>query len=221
MSRIPIVPAVIPKDAAEVIAMTKALAFSHEFHLDLVDGKFVKAVCWPFEPLGEAIAVKPHTDKFTLEVDLMVENPIKAAREWIKAGADMLVFHIETIDVVSFIDFVEHTDRSVTVGVSFHGDTPVEALFPYATHADYVQIMGIHTIGSQGQPFDESTFDKIKKIRSEFPQLPISVDGSVNKETISRLMKAGVDRLIVGSAIVGQANPETAYRELHELANKT
>lgn len=220
MSRIPIVPAVIPKDAAEVVAMTKALAFSHEFHLDLVDGKFVEAACWPFEPLGEAMAVKPHTDKYTLEVDLMVQNPIKVAREWIKAGADMLVFHIETVDLASFIDFVEHTDRSITVGVSFHGNTTVDALFPYAAHADYVQIMGIHTIGSQGQPFDESTFDKIKTIRSEFPHLPISVDGSVNKETIARLAKAGVDRLIVGSAIVKQADLEAAYHELCAVVNE-
>jgi len=219
MNLIPVVPAVIPSSAAEVVAMTKALAFSHEFHLDLVDGKFVKAACWPFEPLGEAMAVKPHTDKYTLEVDLMVQNPIGAAKEWIKAGADMLVFHIETVDLASFVDFVEHTPK-VSIGVSFHGDTPIEAVLPYIPHADYVQIMGIHTIGAQGQPFDESTFGKIKKIRSEFPQTPISIDGSVNKDTIARLAKAGVDRLIVGSAIVKQADPEAAYHELCAVVNE-
>ncbi len=219
MSRIPIVPAVIPKSEAEVVAMTKALSFSHEFHLDVVDGKFVPAICWPFEPQGVAIAVKPHTDKYTLEVDLMVSNPIGAAKEWIKAGADMLVFHIESVDLASFVDFVQHTDTAVTVGVSFSGETPIEALFPYAIHADYVQIMGIRTIGAQGQPFDERTFDKIKIIRSEFSHLPISVDGSVNKETIARLVKAGVDRLIVGSAIVKQPDMEAAYQALAILAN--
>ncbi len=219
MSRIPIVPAVIPKDQAEVIAMTNVLSFSHEFHLDLVDGHFVPTVCWPFEPKGEAMAVKPHTDKFTLEVDLMVANPIMAAKEWVKAGADMLVFHIETVDLVFFVDYVEHTPK-VSIGVSFHGDTPLEALLPYIPHADYVQIMGIHTIGAQGQPFDERTFEKIKRIRSEFPYTPISVDGSVNKETISRLIKAGVDRLIVGSAIVKQENPEAAYNALCAVVNE-
>lgn len=220
MSRIPLVPAVIPSSEAELIAMIKTLSFSHEFHLDVVDGKFVPTVCWPFEPKGVAIAVKPHTDKYTLEVDLMVSNPIGAAKEWIKAGADMLVFHIESVDLASFVDFVQHTDTAVTVGVSFNGATPIEALFPYAAHADYVQVMGIHTIGSQGQPFDERTFDTIKKIRAEFPHLPISVDGSVNKDTIARLVKAGVDRLIVGSAIVKQQNPAEAYDELCVLVNE-
>ena len=221
MSRIPLVPAVIPSSEAELIAMTKTLSFSHEFHLDVVDGKFVEAVCWPFEPLGEAIAVKPHTDKYTLEVDLMVSNPIGAAKEWIKAGADMLVFHIESVDLASFVDFVQHTDNAVTVGVSFSGETSFEALLPYVPYADYVQIMAIHTIGSQGQPFDERTFDTIKKIRAEFPHLPISVDGSVNKDTIARLVKAGVDRLIVGSAIVKQEDPEAAYHELCAIVNET
>ena len=38
MTVIPIVPAVIPKSEAEVVALTKALMFSKEFHLDVVDG---------------------------------------------------------------------------------------------------------------------------------------------------------------------------------------
>ncbi|MEY2665424.1 MAG: hypothetical protein RLZZ480_529 [Candidatus Parcubacteria bacterium] len=216
MSPIPIVPAIIPKSESEVVSFTKSLTFSHELHLDVVDGVFVPTVSWPYHPSGEEVAVKPHTDKFTLEVDLMVADPISAARRWVKAGADMLVFHIETVDVTSFIDFVTHT-RKVSIGVSFHGDTPVEALLPYLPYADYVQVMGIHAIGSQGQPFSEATFEKISWLRREVPQLPISVDGSVNKDSIGRLVKAGVDRLIVGSAIVKQGDPEVAYQTLLNL----
>jgi ribulose-phosphate 3-epimerase len=214
---IPIVPAVIPKSEAEVVAMTKALSWSHEFHLDLVDGDFVPSISWPYEPIGEATSVKPHTDKFTLEVDLMVENPIKAARAWEKAGADMFVFHIETVDLPSFIDYVTHAPRDISVGVSFHGDTPIESIFPYIPHAEYIQVMGIHTIGSQGQPFSEETFAKIERLKQEFPYTPISVDGAVNESTIAKLAKAGVDRLIVGSAIVKQPDPEAAYQTLLNL----
>lgn len=214
---IPIVPAVIPQSEAEVVAMTKALAFSREFHLDLVDGVFVPAVSWPFTPPGEAIAVKPCTDMFTLEVDLMVAKPFPIARAWVAAGADMLVFHIESADIHSFIDFINHND--VSVGVSFSGDTPLEAVLPYVPHADYVQVMGIHTIGLQGQPFDEHVIEKIERLKQEFPDKMISVDGSVNAKTIARLVKAGADRLIVGSAIVKQANPEEAYQKLRTLVN--
>jgi ribulose-phosphate 3-epimerase len=218
---IPIIPAVIPKSEAEVIEMTKLLRFSHEFHLDVVDGKFVSSVCWPYSPDGEPVAVKAHTDKYTLEVDLMVAEPTKAAKEWVKAGADMLIFHIETIDLASFKDTVTYDiPRNVSVGVSFNGDTKVEALFPYVEFADYIQIMGIHTIGLQGQPFEEVTFEKIKRIKKEFPDVPISVDGSVNEATIARLAKAGVDRLIVGSAIVKQEDKEEAYKKLRALVDE-
>lgn len=218
MTAIPIVPAVIPKSEADVVAYTKVLTFSREFHLDVVDGKFVPNSSWPCNPVGEAIAVKAHTDTYTLEVDLMVENPIKAAREWIKAGADMLVFHIETVDLASFIDFVEH-EGSVSVGVSFHGDTPIESVFPYLQHADYVQVMGIDTIGAQGQPFSERALAYVAHIKSKFPNLPVSLDGSVNKNTIARIAKAGVDRVIVGSAIVGQPDPQSAYEALRVAVN--
>ena len=216
---IPIVPAVIPSSEAALIDMTKQLHFSPEFHLDLVDGKFVESTSWPFINGGEAIVVKPHTDKYTLEVDLMVENPIPVAREWISAGADMLVFHIETVDLASFVDFVTYAPRDVTVGVSFSGDTAFELLVPYLPHADYVQLMGIHTIGSQGQPFDDVVFKNIELVRQERSDMMISVDGAVSEKTIPRLVKAGVNRLIVGSAIVKQEDMEAAYKNLQACVN--
>lgn len=211
---IPIVPAIIPTSEAEVVEMTKTLRFSHELHLDVVDGKFVRAISWPFTPVGEAMAVKPHTDAYTLEVDLMTKDPIPVARQWLEAGADMLVFHIESVDLASFIDFIDHAPKSVSIGASFSGDTTVAAAVPYLEHADYVQVMGIHTIGAQGEPFDEAVFAKIEEIRAAFPHLMISIDGSVNQTTAPRLVKAGADRLIVGSAIVKQDDMEAAYKKI-------
>jgi ribulose-phosphate 3-epimerase len=215
---IPIVPAIIPSSLQAAIEATKEFRFSHEIHVDVVDGKFVEAISWPYDPVGEVIALKPHTDAYTLEVDLMVEKPFKAARVWEEAGADMLVFHMETVDFASFKDFIEHS--GITVGISFHGETSIEAVLPYIEIADYVQIMGINKIGGQGQPFNEETFSKIERIKKEFPEKMISVDGSVNEKTITRLAKVGVDRLIVGSAIVKQSDPQAAYQALVSLVNE-
>lgn len=215
---IPIVPAVIPQSLQAAINATTLFHFSHEIHVDVIDGKFVPATSWPYEPIGEALALKPHTDAYTLEVDLMVEKPFAAAQSWEAAGADMLVFHVETIDLKSFKDFIAYS--GITVGISFHGDTRIESVLPYIEIADYVQVMGIHTIGAQGQPFLEETFSKIERIKTEFPNKMISVDGSVNHHTIKRLVKAGADRLIVGSAIIGQEDPTAAYQKLQALVNE-
>jgi ribulose-phosphate 3-epimerase len=207
----------IPKSQAEVLDLASRLSFTSELQLDIVDGKFAPTVCWPYAPLGDPMDVKHVLDAYTLEVDLMVEDPVTAANAWEKAGADMLVFHIETLTLEAFVAFVEQT--SASVGVSAHGDTSMETLATYAKHADYIQLMGIAEIGAQGLPFDESVLEKIAYLRSEFPLMSIGVDGSVNKDTIASIKAAGADRFICGSAIVGQPDPEAAHDALVKLIN--
>lgn len=212
---IPIVPAIIPKSAEQIITTLPSLSFSSEIHIDVVDGQFVPFSSWPYSPKGEPKAVRHATDRFTLEVDLMVGDPLAAAESWLEAGADMLVFHTESISLEAFTRFVEST--KVSVGISALNGTPLEVLKSYAKKADYVQLMGIAEIGTQGQPFDESVIERIKEIKTSFPNLSITIDGSVNKNTIKRLVEAGADRFICGSAIVGAVSPHEAHAELLKL----
>lgn len=212
---IPIVPAIIPTSADNLRAQLPNFYFSPEIHIDVVDGNFVPFVSWPYEPKGEPVAIKDITDSFTLEVDLMVNNPLKAAEAWLLAGADMLVFHVETISLSDFTNFVSQTN--VSVSISALNDTPLETLLAYAKVADAVQVMGIAKIGAQGQDFDERAWQRIEMVKKEFPHLPITVDGSVNRETIKNFVMAGADRLICGSAIVKADNPRLAHAELVKL----
>lgn len=215
MPMTPIVPAVIPKSADHLKTTLEQIAFSPEIHVDVVDGRFVPALSWPYEPTGLPREVKEFTDKFTLEVDLMVCDPLPDAVDWVSAGADMVVFHLETVDLDNFKKFSDFTH--VSVGVSAHGDTTLESLLSYMEYADYVQLMGIKQIGAQGQPFSESVFDTITAVKKAYPNKPVTVDGSVNQDTIVRLAEAGVDRFIVGSAITLQPDPAAAHRELATL----
>lgn len=215
---IPIVPALIPSSREAVLEFTTAVApFAHEIQIDVVDGVFVPAVSWPYEPNGEPLTIKQATDPFTLEVDLMTVKPIAAAEAWYKAGADMLVFHIETVSLAAMKAF--SSNKKVSIGVSCHGDTSLADLFLYAAEADYVQLMGINTIGAQGVKFDDKVLDKISAVRERFPDMMISIDGSVNTETISKLKAAGAHRFVSGSAILGSENPAEAYQELRRLVD--
>lgn len=218
MSNSPIVPAIIPRTCDELIQFAQQLIWSQELHLDLVDGQFVEAVSWPYDPVGEPLSVKPQLDVYTLEVDLMVAEPIAAATRWVEAGADMLVFHVETVPLEVFQNFADDTQASV--GVSAHGATSLDLLSSYAEHADYIQLMGIYEIGAQGLPFDEAVLDKVRELKRRFPKMMISVDGSVNTYTIARLKGAGVDRFICGSAIVRQPDPEAAHAALTKLISE-
>lgn len=216
---IPIIPAVIPASEADLLWALEQFAGLPEVHIDVVDGVFVKTVSWPYTPAGEPRTLAPWLDRFSLEVDLMVATPIPAAEAWLAAGADALVFHSETISVATFREFADATP--ISVGICALLDTPTDELAPYLPYADYVQMMGIATIGSQGQPFDERVFARIDWLRTVAPQLPISIDGSVNQATLPKIVQYHLDRYIVGSAIIKQPNPKQAYLELMALAQST
>jgi ribulose-phosphate 3-epimerase len=81
--------------------------------------------------------------------------------------------------------------------------------------------MGIHNIGSQGQPFDTEVLERIKELKNLFPELTISIDGSVNEKTIPLLRAAGADRFVSGSAILNTEDPVAAYERLSRLVGNT
>lgn len=206
----------MPTSYADLVHIIEKLPGLPEVHVDVLDGKFVPATSWPHTN-GDDVAIAYELLRpFSLEVDLMVEKPLVAAEAWLRAGADQLVFHIETIEA-SVLENFTHA-HAVTVGVALDNDTSLEKLQPFLAFVDYVQLMGIATIGAQGQPFDTRVIERIKSIRTTHPAMPISIDGSVNKDTLPQLKHLGIHRFIVGSAIVSAENPKNAYLELTKLA---
>lgn len=212
----PIIPAIIPDSADAVARFIQSLPGVPEIHIDVVDGVFVPFFSWPHLPAGTPNEVLTVCEVVTLEVDLMVAEPLPAARAWLAAGADMLVFHIETISVEALRQFALET--AVTIGVAANNDTPNEVLLPYLAVADYVQVMGIAAIGAQGQPFDERALARVDWLRTVDSALVISIDGSVNAETLSQLLTLRLDRYIVGSAISRADEPKAAYTTFSSLA---
>ena len=211
----PIVPAIIPTSYDDLMCQINKLRGLPEVHVDVVDGIFTPAISWPYVDSSVVAVAYDLLAPFSLEVDLMVDKPLTAAHAWLTAGADQLVFHIETISISALKDFTDTHD--VTVGVAVSSATPLENLYPYLAVADYVQVMGIAKIGAQGQLFDESVISRVVTLSDKFPHVPISIDGSVNVATLSRLKLLKLHRFIVGSAIMGVANPKDAYSTLTKI----
>lgn len=208
-----IIPAWIPKDRASIQECTETFAFVHELHIDVVDGVFVPNKSWPYLNSDSPTTVSALLTGFTVEVDVMSATPVEDADRWVEAGAQMLVFHVETLSCQSLAAFAAH-NTEVSIGVSALNDTPWESLLPYLRKADYVQVMGIAHIGGQGSSFDERCLERVSAIKKEFPRLPISIDGSMNLETIPQLAAAGVDRFVVGSALVQATDVRAQYEKL-------
>jgi len=212
----PIIPAIIPSTLSDLRQLVSRLAGLPEIHLDVVDGIFVPFISWPYNSQELPRVAKESLDVFSLEVDLMVNKPLSAAHNWIEAGADQLVFHVETISLASFKDFTDNTN--MTIGISSNNDTDFNIIKEYLPYADYVQVMGIGAIGTQGQPFDVRSLNRIAMIRENFPNLAISIDGSVNAETLPKLVSLKLNRYIIGSAIIKQDDQILAYKKFTTMA---
>lgn len=213
----PIVPAIIPTSLTHLKQSIDLVApFTHEVQVDIVDGTFVPFTSWPYGADAHIADLAVFTEEFFMEVDLMLMEPERVIRDYVDAGARMVVVHLESVrDLESIVALRKVSDFKL--GFSINNDTPLATLTDVIVHADYVQLMGIAQIGSQGQPFDERVLERIKKLRKAYPTLLISIDGSVNIETVGRLAHAGASRCVSGSAILKQENPEEAYHTLTSL----
>ena len=107
--------------------------------------------------------------------------------------------------------------ETIEMGVAINTTTDPGVLIPFYPHIKFVQCMGIGAIGKQRQKFDERALDVIKKVRALHSTIPISVDGSVNKQTAHALVEAGATRLVIGSALFDQLDIQTTVDEFQNL----
>jgi ribulose-phosphate 3-epimerase len=216
----PIVPAVIPKSKAHLDSALRVISsFTHEVQIDIVDGRFVPFVSWPYEEKGDVEDLRELGEGFRIEVDLMIRNPEEVVESYLKAGVRQIVIHLESTEV--FAEILAFKNKyDFRVGLSIDNGTPLELLLNNIERADYVQLMGIAQIGSQGQGLDERVLSTIGILREKHPKLLISIDGSVNRDTVMRFREAGADRFVSGSAILDHQDPRKAYQELLSLARR-
>lgn len=212
-----IVPAIIPQSADHLRDSLAKITFASAVQIDLVDGIFAAPPSWPYEPMGNVEDVQEAIEPFAVELDLMVAGGADAARAWHACGVRRFVFHLESFDELEALRSFK-ANHVCTIGLSIGNDVPQQALEEHLELADFVQLMGIAKIGTQGQPFDERVLFKCAALRAAHPQLPISIDGAVSAETLPRLRDAGADRFVVGSAVMGAGDPQKAYKELAALA---
>lgn len=231
-----IIPAILPrsyKDLNDKLALAATTGVLN-VHVDVTDGTLTPSAHWPYnEGDDEWERIKredvgfPYWEELNFEAHLMVSDPEAVYEDWIRAGAERLVFQYESFEndesLTNFLLKVgehfgeEYAHLKIETGLAINLDTPVEKVLPHVLECDFIQLMAIREIGAQGHEFCEEIFDKIEALRREYPEVLISVDGGVNKDNVSRLVEAGVERLCVGSAIFGAESPVEALEDLLDL----
>lgn len=174
-------------------------------HLDIMDGVFVPNISFGFSIIKsiQSCAEKP------LDVHLMIVNPEKYIERFAEAGAYMITVHYEACPHLhSTIQQIKSTGAKA--GVALNPHTDVGLLKPILRDLDMVLIMTVNP-GFGGQGFIESSFEKIKDLRTLSkelnPELLIQVDGGISAQNIKQLHNAGVDVFVAGTFVFKSENP--------------
>ena len=181
-------------------------------HLDVMDGHFVPNISF-----GPAVtrSVRRVTDAF-LDVHLMIDEPVRYAPAFLKAGADGLTFHAEVVeDVAATATELRRLDCK-HIGITINPATDIEKLLPALEHVDHVLIMSV-VPGFSGQKFMSEVLPKCEAIKKRLrPEQRLEIDGGINVNTIKSARSAGVDWFVVASAIFGETDRAAAIASLRK-----
>jgi ribulose-phosphate 3-epimerase len=171
-------------------------------HVDVMDGHFV-----PNISIGPAVvqALRPLTRK-TLDVHLMIAPCDPYLEAFAKAGSDIITVHVEA---------GPHVHRSLQAiralgkkaGVTMNPATPVSSIEHVIDMIDLILVMSVNP-GFGGQAFIPAALDKLREVRTLVGARPIDneVDGGITPEHTARVVQAGANVLVAGSAVFRGGN---------------
>lgn len=202
--------------SADFLHLSKDVEMVNEhadlFHLDIMDGVFVPNISYGI-PVVEAIAREA---KKPLDVHLMIVQPEKYIDRFVKAGADMISFHLNATEDPAAV-LAQIRSHGILAGLTINPDIPVESMFPYLKDCDFVMLMSVFA-GFGGQKFIEDTYDRVRELKAEIQRqglnIPIEVDGGVSAANAKALVDAGVEILVAGSAVFKAEDPAAVIAQM-------
>lgn len=170
-------------------------------HVDVMDGHFV-----PNLTIGPVVqrSVRDRTDA-VFDTHLMVTNPEDLLEAWAKAGSDYLTVHAEVCPHLhSTLNRIR--ELGMRSGVAINPSTPLTAIEHVLPDMDLLLVMTVNP-GFGGQSFIETQLPKLEAARRLIDdggyEILIEVDGGVKPANADRVVAAGADALVAGSAIFG------------------
>lgn len=186
-------------------------------HVDVMDGQFVPSISFGMPVIR---SIRKVTDKI-FDVHLMIDEPERYLDEFVKAGADIITVHLETlkypVQVIAKIRAL-----GCKAGLAINPETSIHAIEPYVHLVDMILIMTVRP-GFGGQKYLDYCTEKIKRvyqmIRQKRLRTDIEVDGGINRDNIEMILDAGANVIVMGSSIFNgdiKANTEYFVRLMKE-----
>lgn len=174
-------------------------------HLDIMDGHFVPPIT-----IGAIVvsALRPHS-KLPFDTHLMVSNPDSHIESFVEAGSDSITIHAEAAKNLE-ASLARIRSLGARAGVSISPETDESVIINILDKVDMVLIMTVRP-GYGGQKYIEGMEKKIRNVRDAANRLglplDIQVDGGINSETIKKVVAAGANVIVTGSAFFNSKDP--------------
>ena len=186
-------------------------------HFDVMDGDFVPNLTFGPKFISN---VRKFSNK-VFDVHLMINRVEKFLDDYIRAGSDIITFHIEiNEDIENIIKKIKA--KGIKCGLAIKPKTSWSEIQPYLKHIDQVIIMTVEP-GFGGQEFMNDQVDKIKNISNYIKlnnlRVGIEIDGGINFETGQTCVEAGANILVAGSFLFNQGDLIAATNSLSDKFN--
>ena len=177
-------------------------------HMDVMDGNWVVNKTITFGPaLIRSIRDRVGPNVF-IDCHLMITNAEQTWTQYVDAGVDLVIAHIEAIDdPAALISSIQ--EAGCQVGLVLNPDTPANTILPYLTDLDLVLVMSV-VPGKGGQSFMPEVEDKVREFRAAIDQqisdggraTKLMIDGGIKHHNSALVSDWGIDVAVVGSGLI-------------------
>lgn len=192
-------------------------ANTNYFHIDVMDGEFVENDT--HDIMLEYCEYLDNITKIPLDIHLMVKDIKNFVDSYLIFNPNIITFHYEACknkeEVMNLINYIKEKGRRV--GISVKPETDVKEILEFLPYVHVVLVMTVEP-GKGGQELISSTIEKIKELNSYREEhnldYEIEADGGIKVENSDKIVDAGADILVVGTAIINSKDYAETIKKL-------